>query len=50
MRLCVGLVAAFVAGLTSNSPRIYRHVADVASPGEGESGQPIWQMPNLTVV
>jgi len=32
--LCCG----FVAGLTSISSRVYRDVADVAGPGEGEAG------------
>jgi hypothetical protein len=35
LRLGGGPVAAFVAGLTSISPRIYRHCCGVAGPGEG---------------
>jgi hypothetical protein len=36
-----GPVAAFVAGLTSISPRIYRECCGVAGPGEGW----VWVMP-----
>jgi hypothetical protein len=46
LRLGGGPVAAFVAGLTSISRRIYRECCGVAGPGEGW----VWGMPIAIVL